>query len=81
MQGKQEQLLDVYLGCAITALFGAGSWICNRRFADPVVRVKRRAWIISACASGFCFAAGVAVSTDIKNARTRLQRVVAGGLA
>ena len=59
---RDEKKLDAYLAVGITALFGAGSLVCRHNFADPLLQVKKRAWIISVIASGFCFVGGILVS-------------------
>lgn len=56
---RDEVALDLYLGCGITTLFGVGSLACKHIFADAALQVKKRAWIVSVFAAGFCFVAGV----------------------
>ncbi len=58
---EDEARLDLYLGCGITAVFGAGALACRNVFDDPAQRVKKHAWVISVLAAGVCFVAAVLV--------------------
>ena len=58
---RDEARLDLYLGCFITAVFGAGAIACRNVLDDPGLRVKKHAWVISVLAAGVCFVAAVLV--------------------